>query len=60
MTTTIMTTTTTTKSGGDDNEPPPYLETLGDPLDKDGYVHLSSEPGMGYRIDWDYIEANKA
>ena len=46
--------------GVDENAPPPYLEALGDPLDKDGYVHLSSEPGMGYKIDWDYIEANKA
>jgi L-alanine-DL-glutamate epimerase-like enolase superfamily enzyme len=46
--------------GVDENAPPPYLEALGDPLDKDGHVHLSSEPGMGYKIDWDYIEANKA
>lgn len=45
--------------GVDCNTPPPYLEALGDPLDSEGYVHLSQEPGMGYRIDWDYIEANR-
>ena len=45
--------------GVDCNTPPPYLEALGDPLDAEGYVHLPQEPGMGYRINWDYIEANR-
>ena len=41
--------------GVDCNDPPPYLNALGDPLDAEGYVHLSSLPGMGYDINWDYI-----
>ena len=27
-------------------------------MDAEGYVHLPQEPGMGYRILWDYIEDN--
>ena len=38
---------------------PPYLEAIGDPMDEEGYVHLPQEPGMGYRIVWDYIEENR-
>jgi L-alanine-DL-glutamate epimerase-like enolase superfamily enzyme len=45
--------------GVDYETPPPYLETIGDPMDAEGYVHLPQEPGMGYRIIWDYIEANR-
>lgn len=41
------------------NDPPPYLEAIGDPLDPDGYVRVPQEPGLGYRLDWDYIEANR-
>ena len=44
--------------GIDCNTPPPYLEEIGDPLDAEGYVHLPQEPGMGYKINWDYIEDN--
>ncbi len=35
------------------------LHALGDPMDTEGYVHLSQEPGMGYQINWDYIEENR-
>jgi L-alanine-DL-glutamate epimerase-like enolase superfamily enzyme len=45
--------------GLDYETPPPYLEEIGDPMDSEGYVHLSQEPGMGYRINWDYIEQHK-
>jgi L-alanine-DL-glutamate epimerase-like enolase superfamily enzyme len=38
--------------------PPPYLEVIGDPMDQQGYVHLPQEPGIGYRIIWEYIEEN--
>ena len=37
----------------------PYLEALCDPMDDEGYVHISQEPGMGYKIIWDYIEENR-
>jgi L-alanine-DL-glutamate epimerase-like enolase superfamily enzyme len=45
--------------GVDYETPPPYLETIGDPMDEEGYVHLPQEPGMGYRINWDYIKENR-
>lgn len=45
--------------GVDCNTPPPYLNAIGDPLDDEGYVHLSEEPGMGYAINWDYIKDNR-
>jgi len=44
--------------GVDCETPPPYLEAIGDPMDEQGYVHLPQEPGMGYRIMWDYIKDN--
>jgi L-alanine-DL-glutamate epimerase-like enolase superfamily enzyme len=39
--------------------PPPYLQEIGDPMDADGYVRVPQEPGMGYKIVWDYIEENR-
>jgi L-alanine-DL-glutamate epimerase-like enolase superfamily enzyme len=45
--------------GFDYETAPPYLEAIGDPMDEEGYVHLPQEPGMGYRIVWDYIEENR-
>ncbi|MGA1196243.1 MAG: enolase C-terminal domain-like protein [Candidatus Latescibacterota bacterium] len=45
--------------GVDCNTPPPYLDALGDPMDKEGYVHLSKEPGIGYKINWDYINDHR-
>ncbi len=45
--------------GVDYDTPPPYLETICDPLDKDGYVRVPQEPGLGYQVIWDYIEENQ-
>jgi L-alanine-DL-glutamate epimerase-like enolase superfamily enzyme len=45
--------------GVDYETPPPYLEAIGDPMDAEGYVHLPQEPGMGYRIVWDYIKEHR-
>lgn len=45
--------------GAEYDQPLPYLEALCDPMDSEGYVHISQEPGMGYRINWDYIEAHR-
>ena len=36
----------------------PYLRRNCDKLDADGYVSLPTSPGLGYEIEWDYIEAN--
>jgi L-alanine-DL-glutamate epimerase-like enolase superfamily enzyme len=45
--------------GIDYETPPPYLEAIADPMDAEGYVQVPQEPGMGYRIRWEYIEANR-
>lgn len=37
---------------------PAYLHTLSDPMDREGYVHLSQKPGLGEDIHFDYIEAH--
>jgi L-alanine-DL-glutamate epimerase-like enolase superfamily enzyme len=37
---------------------PAYLKSLTDPMDKEGFVHLPTRPGLGEDIDFDYIEAN--
>ena len=38
--------------------PQPYFDEICDPMDDEGFVHVSQEPGMGYKINWDYIEEN--
>lgn len=38
--------------------PHPYLRNNCDQLDAQGYVHLPQGPGMGYEIEWDYINDN--
>lgn len=45
--------------GVDCNTPAPYLEALPDPLDPDGCVPIPQEPGLGYRLRWDYIDAHR-
>lgn len=44
--------------GVDYDRPAPYLEESPDDLDPDGTVAVPTRPGLGYRIRWDYIEAN--
>jgi L-alanine-DL-glutamate epimerase-like enolase superfamily enzyme len=39
----------------DYEEVPPWLNTLDDPLDGDGCVAISTRPGLGQDINWDYI-----
>ncbi len=39
-------------------QPPPYLNEIPDPLDEHGYVHVSQNPGLGWDINWDYIQDN--
>lgn len=45
--------------GVDYETPQPYLNAICDPMDAEGYVHLPQEPGMGYNINWDYINDNR-
>ncbi len=37
---------------------PEYLHTRVDPMDGEGFVHLSRAPGLGQDINWDWIEAH--
>jgi L-alanine-DL-glutamate epimerase-like enolase superfamily enzyme len=37
---------------------PAYLNSLADPMDKDGFVHLSQKPGLGEDINLEYIAAH--
>ena len=39
----------------DYDQPPPWLHELADPLDDQGYVHVSQKPGLGQEINFDYI-----
>lgn len=41
------------------NNTPPWLQSPIDGMDAEGYVHLPTAPGLGYEIDWDYIENNR-
>ncbi|MCL2058881.1 MAG: hypothetical protein FWH01_07445 [Oscillospiraceae bacterium] len=38
---------------------PPWLNRQIDEVDTDGYVHVPQGPGMGWDINYDYIEANE-
>ena len=38
---------------------PPYLRSPCDPLDDDGFVTVPSLPGLGYDIDWAFIEDHR-
>ncbi len=40
----------------DYEKPAPWLNQLVDPMDDKGYVHVSSEPGLGLDINFDYIQ----
>jgi L-alanine-DL-glutamate epimerase-like enolase superfamily enzyme len=44
--------------GVDYDAPHPYLRSTCDRMDPEGYVHLPTGPGMGYEIEWDYIDDN--
>ena len=45
--------------GVDYDRPLEYLAEAIDPLDSDGYVRVPQGPGLGYELDWDYVEAHK-
>jgi L-alanine-DL-glutamate epimerase-like enolase superfamily enzyme len=38
------------------NAIPPYLKSPCDPMDEEGYVSVPQAPGLGYEIQWDYID----
>ncbi|MGB0664666.1 MAG: mandelate racemase family protein [Pontibacterium sp.] len=42
----------------DYDEVPEYLNSIVDPMDKDGYVHLPDRPGLGEDINFEFIAEN--
>jgi len=42
----------------DHDETPAWLNKPIDPMDNEGFVHISPDPGLGYDINWDYINKN--
>jgi L-alanine-DL-glutamate epimerase-like enolase superfamily enzyme len=42
----------------DHDQPAPWLNEIVDPLDDEGYVHVSQRPGLGEDINFDYVQAN--
>jgi len=42
----------------DYDEVPAYLHSLADPMDEDGFVHVSQAPGLGEDINFEYVEAH--
>ena len=43
----------------DYEQPAPWLKTIDDPLDDEGYVHVSQGPGLGLEINFDYIREQR-
>ena len=37
---------------------PAWLNKRDDPMDNEGYVYVSQDPGLGQDINWDYINDN--
>ena len=44
--------------GVDYDAPHPYLHNTCDKIDAEGFVHMPKGAGMGYEINWDYIDGN--
>jgi hypothetical protein len=42
----------------DHEKPAAWLNKLNDPMDDEGFVHVSQDPGLGQDINFDYIQAN--
>ena len=43
----------------DHDATPAWLNEPVDPMDDEGNVHISPEPGLGQDINWEYINANR-
>ena len=43
----------------DYDEVPPWFNSQPDPMDEEGYVHVSDEPGLGWDINWDYVRDHR-
>ena len=43
----------------DYEKPAPWLKAICDPMDGQGNVILPTKPGLGFEINWDWVEGNK-
>jgi L-alanine-DL-glutamate epimerase-like enolase superfamily enzyme len=43
----------------DYEQPAPWLNELTDPMDDEGYVHVSPKPGLGLEINFEYIRDHR-
>ena len=43
----------------DYDEVPAWLNSASDPMDDEGYVQVSDEPGLGWDINWEYVGDNR-
>jgi L-alanine-DL-glutamate epimerase-like enolase superfamily enzyme len=43
----------------DYEQPAPWLNAIADPMDDEGYVHISSRPGLGLDINFEYIREHR-
>ena len=39
--------------------PPPHLHRITDPIDDEGCVYVSEDPGLGIAYNWEYIDDNR-
>ena len=42
----------------DYEKPPAWLYSIPDPMDEEGFVHISQKPGLGWDFNFDYIREN--
>ncbi|MGZ6995129.1 MAG: hypothetical protein ACXVIM_07940, partial [Acidimicrobiia bacterium] len=45
--------------GVDYDATPPYLNASCDHVDREGFVTIPQAPGLGYDIQWDYIDDHR-
>jgi len=45
--------------GVDYDATPPYLAEACDPMTPDGYVTMPRAPGLGYVVEWDYVDDHR-
>jgi L-alanine-DL-glutamate epimerase-like enolase superfamily enzyme len=43
----------------DYEQPAPWLNAIADPMDAEGYVHVSPQPGLGWEINFEYIREHR-
>ena len=43
----------------DYEQPAPWLNAIADPMDDQGYVHVSQQPGLGLDINFEYIRDHR-